>query len=425
MRILSFIAGIAVFICLIFSCTPVRTTSESKTVGLGSIYNPFVQPLHPEYFVHHSSDNQSRLYLKLNLSELMFSPIGPNKSYISKIKIEYKVYAPGETEIFTDSASMVFEISRRKGENSAITYFTLNDRSLSKYFLRINATDLFKQSKAEDYILVNKEDENHRQNFLINLNSTNYPYFNPFFSEDQSFTIQYNKPVPRIHIRYFGTKPQLPYPPYSTMSRGDLFSFSDSSWTVSGQAPIDFSNKTKGFYYFQTDSAQKFGLGLLNAGISFPYIKNSDDMIAPLEYLMNTGEYNKLLNEPNKKLAIDQFWLSSGKSNNRARELIRIFYNRTFFSNVYFTSFTEGWRTDRGMVYIIFGPPKSVKKMPGKEIWFYYDRSSTGYLQLTFNKFPNPFSENDFVLERHMDFRQFWFKAINSWRSGKVYTVFD
>jgi len=54
---------------------------------------------------------------------------------------------------------------------------------------------------------------------------------------------------------------------------------------------------------------------------------------------------------------------------------------RFHYANEHFgTSMTEGWRTDRGRVYIVYGEPDEVEKYPGEvrrkpmEIWYYYSR---------------------------------------------------
>ena len=148
-------------------------------------------------------------------------------------------------------------------------------------------------------------------------------------------------------------------------------------------------------------------------------------MVKPLVYLCSTEEFETLSNSANKKLSVDRFWLECGKNESRARELIRIYYNRTLYANIYFTSYTQGWKTDRGMIYLIFGPPKSVKKYPDKEIWIYSDRMQYKVLQFVFNRVKNPYTDNDYILERHIDFKKFWFASIKSWRAGKVYDVFQ
>ena len=422
-----FLRNIYIFLVLFslnISCFEMKTTTSSTKPGDEALYNPYVQQLHPQYFVYNASKERSRLYIKLNLNELMFSPVGENRSYISKVKIAYNVLQPDESGTFIDSASVVFEIKKRKGENSAITYLNISDKGYNKFYLQINTRDLFKQTKAEDFIIVDRENSGNLQDFLISLNSTNYPYFNNFFNSSQLFNVQLNTIADSIYIRYFGGKVPLPPPPFSTLSRAELFTYSDSSWSITGKGSSQFSSKKEGLYYFQTDSTLKYGLGLVNCGDDFPYVKRSEEMVYPLEYLMSTAEFKNIISSQNKKLSVDKFWLTCGKNPNRARELIRIYYNRVFYANVYFTSYTQGWRTDRGMIYIIFGPPKSVQKAPDKETWFYFDKTNAGRLQFVFTKYPNPYTQNDYILSRHIDFKRFWDEALASWRSGRVYTVF-
>jgi GWxTD domain-containing protein len=419
------IFGIIYISIILVSCFPVKTTNSNKRPSAGAIYNPYIQRLHPEFFVFHASQDKSRLYTKLNLSELMFAPIGPNKSYLSRMKIDYRIFPLEDLQNYADSSSVIFDVKKRKGENSAITYISINDKNYSNYYLQIITTDLLKQTRAEEFILVNKDDLANSQHYLISIKSINYPYFQNYFNQQDTFSIFHNPSTDSITISYYSEKLPLPHPPFSSLTRSALYSNPDTTWKVTGKSAFEFSGSKPGMYYLQIDTTIKSGLGLLNEGADFPNIRSSAGLIYPLEYLLSTGEFNKLLNHENKKLALDEFWLSCGKNTNRARELIRIYYNRTLYANIYFTSFTEGWRTDRGMIYLIFGPPKTVKKSPDKEIWLYSDRSNYKVLQFVFNRNPNPYSDNDYILERNFDFKTFWFQAIESWRDGKVYNVFE
>jgi len=412
-------------IAVLSSCFPIQTTTNTNRPVSGPVYNPFIQQLHPEFYIFHSGMERTRLYIKLNLAELLFAPLGPNKSNLARIKIEYRIFPFDNSENLADSSSTIFEIKKRKGETSAISYISISDKGLHKYYLQIITRDLLKQTRSEEFRLVNKDQKGNSQSFMVNFKWMNYPYFSRFFNADDTFRIQYSLTAEKLYVRYFGSKLPLPAPPYSTMVRGELYSFADSSWIVDGKNEFEFTQKKTGMYYFQTDTTYKSGLGMFNFGNNFPFIKSSQSLLEPIEYLASTMEFNQLSNSTNKKLAIDKFWLECGKNNNRARELIRIYYNRAFYANVYFSSFNEGWRTDRGMIYMIFGPPKTVKKQAGKEIWQYADKMNSKVLQFVFNQYENPYAENDYVLERNYDFQQFWSQAINSWRQGKVYTLFE
>lgn len=118
----------------------------------------------------------------------------------------------------------------------------------------------------------------------------------------------------------------------------------------------------------------------------------------------------------------------------KARELIRIYYTRALYSNYYFTSYKEGWRSERGMIYIIYGPPDKVYKTSEGESWGYKKSAvksrwggrftvSDSYLFFNFKKRKNIFSDNDFFLSRNETLVTFWDKAIASWRKGIVFRL--
>ncbi|HCA83184.1 MAG TPA: GWxTD domain-containing protein, partial [Flavobacteriales bacterium] len=80
-----------------------------------------------------------------------------------------------------------------------------------------------------------------------------------------------------------------------------------------------------------------------------------------------------------------------------------------------------GWKTDRGMIYLIFGEPAFIDRTTDSETWIYGDRFSTASLRFNFLKIQNPFSDNDFLLQRMPVYKPEWYKAVDVWRSGRVY----
>ncbi|HEY4787801.1 MAG TPA: GWxTD domain-containing protein, partial [Bacteroidales bacterium] len=172
-----------------------------------------------------------------------------------------------------------------------------------------------------------------------------------------------------------------------------------------------------------TDTTKADGLLLTNPGPGFPKVNEPEMMIPPLEYLTTTDEFNTLKKIDNNKLAIDNFWLKSGGSVDMAREMIRIYYNRMFYANLFFTSYKQGWKTDRGMIYMVFGPPSYMTKDALSETWEYYVKQDASNLTITFTKTPSPYSENHYVMQRSDAFTRFWRNAIDSWRKGKAYSL--
>ena len=157
-------------------------------------------------------------------------------------------------------------------------------------------------------------------------------------------------------------------------------------------------------------------------------------MIEPLGYLASEDEMNSLRSSPRQKLALDNFWIRCGGNIEKARELIRIYYTRVLYSNYYFTSFKEGWRTERGMIYIIYGPPDKVYKTTEGEQWGYRKpviRSSWGgryhlkenYIFFNFRLRESMFSDNDYYLSRSETLVTQWDQAVASWRKGIVFRL--
>ena len=104
----------------------------------------------------------------------------------------------------------------------------------------------------------------------------------------------------------------------------------------------------------------------------------------------------------------------------RARVLIKSYYSRVQYANIFFTSYFEGWKTDRGLIYIIFGPPSSVYRNNETEIWNYSQSYNYGPLNFTFDKIKNPFTSNDYQLRRSNYYELPWYRAVDSWRDGRV-----
>jgi GWxTD domain-containing protein len=157
-------------------------------------------------------------------------------------------------------------------------------------------------------------------------------------------------------------------------------------------------------------------------------------MIEPLAYLASPGEVDTLRMALKPKIALDEFWIKYGGNVEKARELIRIYYTRVLYSNYYFTSYKQGWRSERGMIYIIYGPPDKVYKTMEGENWGYKKpviKSSWGsrytvsddYLFFNFEKRDNRFSDNDYYLSRNETLVTYWDKAITSWRKGIVFRL--
>lgn len=165
---------------------------------------------------------------------------------------------------------------------------------------------------------------------------------------------------------------------------------------------------------------------------NFPYLRTLDELIEPLVYLAYADEYRDLkaaTTDAEKKRAFDQFWGSLMPNRAKAVQVMQQFYKRVEGANALFSSYKEGWRTDRGMMYIILGAPARVFRWPGRrsmsETWYYTNyKSRDGQIAFEFidlNEYYRrrmPFDH--FVLQRRMGYRTLWLDAIDRWRSGMI-----
>ncbi|MCH8557163.1 MAG: GWxTD domain-containing protein [Balneolia bacterium] len=92
----------------------------------------------------------------------------------------------------------------------------------------------------------------------------------------------------------------------------------------------------------------------------FPEIASARELAEPLVYLMTNSEYRRLMaieDEDELRRAVDIFWLENLETGDKAREVMALFYERVVEANKQFSNYKAGWKTDLGMIYILFGPP--------------------------------------------------------------------
>ena len=95
---------------------------------------------------------------------------------------------------------------------------------------------------------------------------------------------------------------------------------------------------------------------------NFPALFSAEDLISPLRYIASRTEFQKLQQAEHPKMALDEFWLACGGSPEATRGLLQTYYDRVEEANLSFSGLTEGLRTDRGMVHIVFGVPQRIRR---------------------------------------------------------------
>ena len=382
-----------------------KPQQETARKNLAFLYNPSSTPIHPEFIVYHEAQNRSRLYIKVYPVELLFNQANREGIYQAQLKIHYELreLVDGkESEMVEDSATAVFTLRMEEVKSVFIANLPIRTQESRQYLLKITTTDQLRNKGTVNYIHVDRSTINTAQNYMVTHALIGTPSFDRVFNDNEIFYVKYNrKGVDTMYIRYYENDFPLPRPPVTNLSSPKPEYIADSVFAYPYSDTIKYNLSNPGMYHIQVDPMQPGGLTLFNFGANFPRVTTVDEMIGPLAYLASSMEFNELSVQTNKKLAVDNFWLQAAGNAQTAREMIRVYYNRVFFANYFFSSYKEGWKTDRGMMFIVYGPPNILSKRGDTEIWVYYRKKSSEPLQFTFSRHDNFYTQNDFLLERN------------------------
>jgi GWxTD domain-containing protein len=173
-----------------------------------------------------------------------------------------------------------------------------------------------------------------------------------------------------------------------------------------------------GIYVLSTDTLKDPGQAIVVAPYRYPDLSHASELVAPLTYITTRAERARLVSAKYPRKEVEKFWLDIGGGKNQARRLISSYYTNVEFANAWFSDYREGYKTDRGMVYIVFGKPSKVLRTGMKEEWQYEERSPTPELRFVFEKRAAPLGGPNWQLVRNADYDRFWYAVVDQWRKG-------
>lgn len=415
---------------LLVGCGSSKKAATSEAEGqMASLYNPSRISLHPDFSLFHENENFSVLYIRAYPGELRFNATNEDSEYRALLQLRYELIRLDETgeqeNQLTDSASVVYKL--REWEENSPAFFaslTIPVRQGDRYLLKLETRDLNMGSLGLKYLYVDKTDPNGAQNFKVVSAYSGYPKFMRFFLSGEQFHVRYRDPnIDSIYVDFFIPENELPRPPVTAISDYTMKYTPDTSFVFPMIDTVDYNLQLEGMYLVKVDKELEKGLTLFNFGGSFPEIKSPRELMEPLFYLATLAEYRDLRTQSNRKLAVDNFWLKLGNSVEKSRELIRIYYNRVVYSNLYFSSNKEGWKTDQGMIFILFGPPNRIQMTGDGESWYYFARRKSKVVEYKFVREQDAFSDQNMMWQKTPESQSYRNEAIRSWRNGKVYSM--
>ncbi|MBK7628512.1 MAG: GWxTD domain-containing protein [Bacteroidales bacterium] len=426
---------IAGFLIVAFfsSCKSTQPAFDNK--DLSYLYNPTKNPISPRYNVNNQSAETSVLSVKFFGNDLFFSEANPQGVPTAVMLVTVKLFDISQGRILADTAVYNLNIIKAANTPEYVYNIPLKVEKERNYMAEIKILDRLRLQVVQAFVPFNTNSVFNSYNFKTVGHFEKNLLFNPVVRENEYFNLLYNRaPVDSLYISYFKPFREIPYPPSMILPEKVLDYEPEKLAAIPYSDTMPLMLPRPGIYLFSVDRKIKDGYTLLNFGTDYPSMTTPEVMIEPLAYLASTDEVEGLRSALKPKAALDEFWIKCGGNVEKARELIRIYYTRVQYSNYYFTSYKEGWRTERGMIYIIYGPPDKVYKTSEGESWGYRKpvvKSSWGgrysvkeeYLFFNFKKKDNIYSDNDFFLSRSETLVTYWDKAISSWRKGIVFRL--
>lgn len=424
---------ITLFIATFSSCKTTQQPVDSK--DLSYLYNPIKNPISPRYNVINQSDELSVLSVKFFANDLFFSEANPQGVPTAMVLVTVKLFNISEGKLLADTAVYNISIVKETGKPEYVYNVPLKVEKGIEYLAEIKILDRLRLQVVQAFVPFNTLSYNNKYNFRAQGHFEKNELFNPVLRVNEYVNLVYTRgPVDSLFISFYKPFREVPDPPSMLLPEKTLDYEPEQVVAIpySDTMPIMFPRE--GIYLCSVGRNIKEGYTFLNLGASYPAMATPEVMIEPLVYLASQVEVATLRSAVKPKVALDDFWIKCGGNVDKARELIRIYYTRVLYSNYYFTSYKEGWRSERGMIYIIYGPPDKVYKTSEGERWGYRKpviKSSWGgrykvseeYLFFNFKKKENLFSDNDYYLSRSETLVTYWDQAVSNWRKGIVFRL--
>jgi GWxTD domain-containing protein len=424
---------IIVSVMITSSCKTSQTAVDLK--DLSYLYNPVKNSINPKLAIFNQSDETSVLSVKFFNSDLFFSEANPSGTPMALTTVSVRLFNISQGKVLADTALYNLEIVKQEARDEYLYNIPLKVEKGFEYIAEVKVIDRIRSLIIQTFVPFNTLSDYNRYNFYARGHVLHNILLNPVVRKNEFFNLLYSKnPTDSLFIFFYKPFEEIPYPPSMILPEKTMNNEPDTVVGIQYSDTLPMMFPRKGIFLCSVKRDINEGYTFLNFGTSFPSMTTPEEMIEPLAYLASEDEMTEMRSSIKPKVSLDDFWIKCGGNVEKARELIRIFYTRTLYANFYFSSFKEGWRTDRGMIYLIYGPPDKLYKSSDEEKWGYRKpviRSTWGtrysikeeYLFFIFKKKENRFSDNEYYLSRSESPVTYWDKAVLNWRKGIVFRL--
>ncbi|MFT4738622.1 MAG: GWxTD domain-containing protein [Cyclobacteriaceae bacterium] len=200
-------------------------------------------------------------------------------------------------------------------------------------------------------------------------------------------------------------------PPMQTTYQVSLGLKIDSVFSIEGGL---LATSSDFFYLIQSDTNSSAARVYYQGTNDFPKFATVDKLTESLQYISRDSESAKMFQSKDRKKALDDFWLSLYPLKRNAAEAIKLYFTNVTRANQYFTNYKPGWKTDPGMILIVFGTPMAVYREDWREVWRY-----DAGLEFEFRIISNLFAYQHYVLIRREAYASDWLSAVRTIRNNR------
>jgi GWxTD domain-containing protein len=414
------LSSIVLALALIMGLASCSTKSTFQSGSYKYLYDYESRTLHPDYVLYHFSDDSTTIYFRINNEELLYARPTSQSPFTAKLQISCKM----SNESGSDTTSITITDPAKERNGWLIGSFNIK-LPTGYWNMLLEFTDLTRGLTQAHYLSTDKSSRFSAHNYLYRFKSSNEPIFGNVTSTNKEIIIESarNSGLGRKpHVILMDNEGKLPPPPFSS-NQPEIPAIGTDYYSLQNPDSLGrYILKTENKNYFIThDDNLKEGSLLRVTSVDFPAIKLAKSLEWPLRYITTKTEFDQISKSSYSKKLIDNFWVECGGNKNRAKDLIRIYYSRVEEANYYFSSYTDGWKTDRGMIHVVFGNPTKITKYSDREVWQYGEDNTTNQLVFVFHRLPSPLSSNVYQLSRDGGFKPYWERMVTVWRNGRIY----
>lgn len=329
----------------------------------------------------------------------------------------------------TDSLSLqLVDLQSQATANTITAYVETKLPVPDNYSVKLSIVNANRNARYEYYMKFSNMNCTDPENFVL-MTMDETPVLDKNFTGSEGQILKSSKCDAPIELYRVNGGVDYPTPPFANEDFGSKNNYDRQLVSIEPFANgVKFTNLEKGIYFLKT--SDKSGIVFYHFTKWYPNCNDTAAFYEPLIYLCSRSEFEELGSGDNAREKFEKFWLdraydektSEKYIKQNARKAINEYYKRVFAANAEYTSTNEGWKTDRGMISIIFGKPSYVERGLNREIW-YYKTTFNATLTFTFDKIDNPYSDNDYRLQRDINYKSQWYNALDNWRRAKPFNL--